>query len=128
MGIYSYSANNDNLIISKIISGFDNKEEKEKKKQIVWIDQNVNNLENKFTLEYLQKVLKDDYKIATLESVNEAFQLFEIKKKVLFYIIVSGRLAEEYFNNYAEKVIDMNILSASTIYCYNESYHKKKLL
>jgi len=101
---------------------------KRKKKQIVWIDQNVNNLENKFTLEYLQKVLKDDYKIATLESVNEAFQLFEIKKKVLFYIIVSGRLAEEYFNNYAEKVIDMNILSASTIYCYNESYHKKKLL
>ena len=76
--------------------------------------------------------MKHDYKITTLESVNEAFQLFEIKKEVfdfrLFYVIVSGRLAEEYFNNYAEKVINMNILSASIIYCYNDSYHKKKLL
>ena len=76
--------------------------------------------------------MKDDYNITTLKSVNEAFQLFEIKKEVfdfrLFYVIVSGRLAEEYFNNYAEKVINMNILSASIIYCYNDSYHKKKLL
>ena len=127
MGIYSNSANDENLKISKVISGYDNKE---KKKQIIWIDQNVDNLENKFTLEYLQKELKDDYNIITLKSVSEAFQLFEIKKKLfyfrLFYVIVSGRLAEEYFNNYAEKVINMNILSASIIYCYNDSYHKKK--
>ena len=129
MGIYSNSANDENLKISKIISGSD---DIMKKKQIIWIDQNVNNLENKLTLEYLQKELKDDYNITTLKSVNEAFQLFEIKKKIfefrLFYVIVSGRLAEEYFNNYAEKVINMNILSASIIYCYNDSYHKKKLL
>ena len=66
-------------------------------------DQNVNNLENKLTLQYLQKELKDDYKIT--ESVNEAFQLFEKIKEIfyfrLFYVIVSGRLAEEYFNNYS---------------------------
>ena len=74
--------------------------------------------------------MKDDYKITTLESVNEAFQLFENMKEIfyfrLFYVIVSGRLAEEYFNNYAEKVINMNILSASIIYCYDDSYHRKK--
>ena len=78
----------------------------------------------------MQKELKDDYKITTLESVNEAFQLFENMKEIfyfrLFYVIVSGRLAEEYFNNYAEKVINMNILSASIIYCYDDSYHRKK--
>ena len=127
MGIYSNSANDENLKISKIISGYDNKEEK---KQILWIDQNIDNLENKFTIEYLQKELKDDYNITTLKSVSEAFYLLEIKKELfsfrLFYVIVSGRLAEEYFNNYAEKVINMNILSASIIYCYNDSYHKKK--
>ena len=103
---------------------------KKKTKQIIWIDQNVNNLENKLTLQYWQKELKDDYKITTLESVNEAFQLFENMKEIfyfrLFYVIVSGRLAEEYFNNYAEKVINMNILSASIIYCYDDSYHRKK--
>ena len=129
MGIYSNSANDENLKISKIISGYDNKEEK---KQILWIDQNIDNLENKFTIEYLQKELKDDYNITTLKSVSEAFYLLEIKKELfsfrLFYVIVSGRLAEEYFNNYAEKVINMNILSASIIYCYNDSYHKKKTI
>ena len=99
-------------------------------KQIVWIDQNVNNAENKFTLEYLKTELKNDYNIITLESVKEAFQLFEIRKTIfefnLFYVIVSGRLAEEFFNKYAEKVIDMNILCAPIIYCFNDSFHKKK--
>ena len=99
-------------------------------KQILWIDQNVNNEENRQTLEYFKNEFKDGYNIITLESVSAAFKLLEILKKVfefrLFYVIVSGRLAEEFFNNYAEKVIDMNILSATIIYCFNDSYHKTK--
>ena len=102
----------------------------ENRKQILWIDQNVNNEENRQTLEYFKNEFKDGYNIITLESVSAAFELLEILKKVfefrLFYVIVSGRLAEEFFNNYAEKVIDMNILSATIIYCFNDSYHKRK--
>jgi hypothetical protein len=102
----------------------------ENRKQILWIDQNVNNKENRQTLEYFKNEFKDGYNIITLESVSAAFKLLEILKKVfefrLFYVIVSGRLAEEFFNNYAEKVIDMNILSATIIYCFNDSYHKTK--
>ena len=107
-------------------------ERKKDSKLIVWIDQNVNNAENKLTLEYLKTELKNDYNIITLESVKEAFQLFEIGKTIfefnLFYVIVSGRLAEEFFNKYAEKVIDMNILCAPIIYCFNDSFHKKKII
>ena len=121
MGIYPNKPNTENFDKSKIESNY---------KQIIWIDQNVNNEENKFTLQYFKSELKNDYNIITLESVKQAFDLFEQEKQIfefnLFYVIVSGRLAEEFFNNYAEKVIDMNILCASIIYCYNDSFHKKK--
>ena len=123
MGIYSNTPNTEEKYKSK----------KEKNsKQIIWIDQNVNNEENKLTLEYFKSELKNGYNIITLESVKEAFQMFEKEKKIfefnLFYVIVSGRLAEEFFNEYAEKVIDTNILCAPIIYCFNDSFHKKKLL
>ena len=112
MGIYSNTPNTENFDKSKIERNY---------KQIIWIDQNVNNEENKFTLQYFKSELKNDYNIITLESVKQAFDLFEQEKQIfefnLFYVIVSGRLAEEFFNNYAEKVIDMNILYASFIYC-----------
>ncbi len=65
--------------------------------------------------------MKNDYNIIILKSVKQAFDLFEQDKQIfefnLFYVIVSGRYAEEFFNNYSEKVIDMNILCASIIYC-----------
>ena len=50
-------------------------------KQILWIDQNVNNEENRQTLEYFKNEFKDDYNIITLESVSAAFKLLEILKK-----------------------------------------------
>ena len=126
MGINSnYSTKKDYSNIAKIILEKDNN-------KIIWIDQNVNNLENKHTLEYFKKELKDNYDIITIESVSETFNLLKnlenIFKFKLLYVIVSGRLAEEFFNNYAEKVIDMNILCASIVYCFNDSFHKKKKL
>ena len=103
---------------------------REDNKKIIGIDQNLNNLENKLTLEYFKKELKANYDIITFESVKEAFNLLKklenIFKFKLVYVIVSGRLAEEFFNNYGEKVMDMNILFASIIYCFNDSFHKKK--
>ena len=53
----------------------------ENRKQILWIDQNVNNEENRQTLEYFKNEFKDDYNIITLESVSAAFKLLEILKK-----------------------------------------------
>ena len=89
MGIYSNAPNTENFDKSKIESNY---------KQIIWIDQNVNNEENRFTLQYFKSELKNDYNIITLESVKQAFDLFEQEKQIfefnLFYVIVSGRLAE----------------------------------
>ena len=123
MGINSnYSTKKDSNITEIVLENDNNK--------IIWIDQNVNNLENKHTLKYFKKELKDNYDIITFESVSETFNLLKKLENVfkfkLLYVIVSGRLAEEFFNNYAEKVIDMNILCASIIYCFNDSFHKKK--
>ena len=53
----------------------------ENRKQILWIDQNVNNEENRQTLEYFKNEFKDGYNIITLESVSAAFKLLEILKK-----------------------------------------------
>ena len=123
MGIYSNYSIKEDSNIAKIGLKKDNN-------KIIWIDQNVNNLENKLTLEYFKKELKANYDIITFESVNEAFNSLKILENIfkfkLVYVIVSGRLAEEYFNNYAEKVKNMNILSASIIYYYDDSYHRKK--
>ena len=89
MGIYPNTPNTENFDKSKIERNY---------KQIIWIDQNVNNEENKFTLQYFKSELKNDYNIITFESVKQAFDLFEQEKQIfefnLFYVIVSGRLAE----------------------------------
>ena len=89
MGIYSNTPNTENFDKSKIESNY---------KQIIWKDQNVNNEENRFTLQYFKSELKNDYNIIILESVKQAFDLFEQEKQIfefnLFYVIVSGRLAE----------------------------------
>ena len=61
MGIYSNTPNTENFDKSKIESNY---------KQIIWIDQNVNNEENRFTLQYFKSELKNDYNIITLESVK----------------------------------------------------------
>ena len=125
MGINSNYSTKKDSNITKIVLEKDNN-------KIIWIDQNVNNLENKHTLIYFKEELKDNYDIITFESVSETFNLLKklenIFKFKLLYVIVSGRLAEEYFNNYAEKVIDMNILCASIVYCFNDSFHKKKTI
>ena len=52
MGIYSNTPNTENFDKSKIESNY---------KQIIWKDQNVNNEENRFTLQYFKSELKNDY-------------------------------------------------------------------
>lgn len=62
-----------------------------KKKNIIWIDSNVYNEENKKTLEILKNNLSD-YDFSIFTTVSSAFS--EIKKNpifhfTLFYVIVS---------------------------------------
>ena len=44
----------------------------------------------------------------------------------MFYIVVSGRLAEEYYNEYVKITEKYNIIAASIVYCYKQKYHETK--
>ena len=101
----------------------------ENKDSIIWIDQNVVNKENKTTYEtYKPKLL--NYNFICFKSVQKAFKFIKKKKNYfefrLFYTIVSGRLAEEFYTEYVKFIDDYNIISANIVYCMNQEYHEKK--
>ena len=77
-----------------------------KKKKVLWIDQNIDSEENKYTYEEFTNSLPD-FDIIKCKSVKEAFNFveknYEVFKFKLFYVIVSGTLSEEFFNLYVKK-------------------------
>ena len=74
------------------------------KDAIIWIDSNIDNFENKNTYnEYISKF--DNFNFIRFSSVKKAIKFisentyFEFR---LTYAIVSGRLAEEFYNEYVK--------------------------
>ena len=98
-------------------------------KIILWIDKNMNTFDNKSTLEYFKVNLKN-FSIKTFESVSYAFKEIKNNKNIyefnLFYVIVSGSLAEEFFTVYAKETQKINIIAATIVYCFNQKYHENK--
>ena len=99
------------------------------KETIIWLDKNVFNKENKFIHEvYLPRF--DKFNFLCFTSVKELISF--ITKKLnyfefrLFYIIVSGRLAEEFYNEYVKITEKYNIIAATIVYCFNQKYHETK--
>ena len=91
-------------------------------KRIIWIDKDINNKEYQYT--YYEFVYNlPDYQILRVESVKEAFDIirdpnnYNQYKFKLFYIIISGELSEEFFNEYMRKILEFHILAATIIYC-----------
>ena len=91
-----------------------------KKKKVIWIDQNIENKENKYTYQELTSSLPE-YDIIKSKSVQQTFDIivknYEDYKFRLFYVIVSGTLSEEFFNEYVKKSLELHILCATIIYC-----------
>ena len=91
------------------------------KEAILWIDENVNKPENKETYKrYLPKL--KNFNFISFSSVKNAIDF--IKKHDyfdfrLFYVIVSGSLAENFFNEYVKLSEKKNIVAATTVYCFN---------
>ena len=99
------------------------------KECIIWLDQNVFNDENKATYKFY-KFFLSNFNFLCFTSVDSLFS-FIIKKKNyfefrLFYIVVSGSLAEEYFSKYVKNSEKYNILAASIVYCLHPIYHEMK--
>ena len=82
------------------------------KETIIWIDANIYNFENKNTYEQYNSKFKK-FNFIRFSSVSKAINYitrnsyFEFR---LTYAIVSGKLAEEFFNEYV-KISEKKILS-----------------
>ena len=111
----------------------------ERIKRIIWIDEKNIQCDGRDPGEFFEIHNTELY---LCNSVKNAFNLIEnsqeevkkgnisyYKKKFefnLFYVIISGSLAEEYYKELISKTKILNILPATIIYCKNVEYHKKK--
>ena len=99
------------------------------KNAILWLDQNVYNFENIITYyDYLEKL--KDYNFLRFTSVDQLFKYignnlnyFEFRH---FYVIVSGRLAESFYNEYLIASQKYNIIADTIVYCFRQKYHETK--
>ena len=95
---------------------------------IFWIDKNIKTEENQNYLKELQKEFPS-YKKETFDSIeNLEYFLKKEKKEYDFkfiYIIISGSLAEKFFNSY--NIFDYTtIIAATIVFCGNKSFHSSK--
>lgn len=99
-----------------------------KKECIIWIDANINNKENQETYKNNRKKLKN-FNFIRFSSVKCAINFINENKYFdfrLVYAIVSGRLAEEFFNEYVKISETKNVVIATTVYCFKKKYHEQK--
>ena len=100
---------------------------------IFWLDQNVYNEDNKYTYEkYLPKL--KNFNFFCFTSVDDLINYIQNKDNINyfefkpFYVIVSGRLAENFCNEYV-KLIERQkyrIIANIIVYCFLQKEHEKK--
>ena len=99
------------------------------RRNIFWIDNDINNDLNQKYLKFLDDNLKDvykSYKIKTFDSL-EKFELYLKSDKDLpnfpfIYVILGENLADDYFNRYV-LLQEPNIIAATIVFCKNKDYH-----
>ena len=100
-----------------------------KKETIIWLDQNIYNRENKFIYERYFPKLKE-FNFFRFTSVEDLIKYIEENssyfKFKLFYVIVSGRLAESFYNEYVKISEKYNTIANTTVYCFKQKYHESK--
>ena len=98
------------------------------KKFIFWIDKNIKNNQNQNYLKQLNKEFPS-YVKETFTSIENLENFLKLKKKEydfkFIYIIISGSLAEEFFNRY-NLFTHTTIIAATIVFCSNKSFHSSK--
>jgi len=96
---------------------------------IFWVDQNMENDENQKYLKLLQ-IEFPIYEIKTFISINSCESFLKKEKQKydfkFIYFIVSGSLAEKFFDRY-NLFTYTNIIAAAIVFCGNKNYHSSKL-
>ena len=98
---------------------------KENNKIVIWIDKNNDKKENKEYLDIYSDVLKD-FSFILVTSVNDGYIKLSKFSFQLVYVILSGRLAEEFLDLYEENLQQFDIITLNIIFCYNSELHKSK--
>lgn len=110
-------------------------------KRIIWIDKNINNIENKSFLEIFQLGI-NNAKFYPVDSIEKAFNLIENQKEKiiddnknervvkvfqfrLFYVIISGSLSNDFFREYVNATKKLTIISSNIIFCSDETKHMR---
>ena len=96
-----------------------------KTKNVVWIDQNNNGPENKRYLQICSEALKN-FSFTLVTSVKEGYECLSKFKFELIYVILSGRLAEEFLDIYEENLQKLHIITLNIIFCFNRKFHETK--
>ena len=94
-------------------------------KNVIWIDQNNDKSENKGYLKHYSKKLHN-FSFTLVTSVKEGYSCLSKYKFKLVYVILSGRLAEEFLDIYEENLQKLTVLTLNIIFCFNGEYHKSK--
>jgi hypothetical protein len=94
-------------------------------KHVIWIDQNNGKEENKGYLKRYSEELKD-FSFTLVTSVQEGYSLLSKFRFEIIYIILSGRLAEEFLDIYEENLQRLTVLTLNIIFCFNGKYHELK--
>ena len=94
-------------------------------KNVVWIDQNNDGPENKRYLQICSEVLKN-FSFTLVTSVKEGYECLSKFKFKLVYVILSGRLAEEFLDIYEENLQKLDIITLNIIFCFNGKFHETK--
>ena len=92
---------------------------------VIWIDQNNNQKENKEYLKIYSKELTN-FKFTLVTSIEDGYSCLEKLGFQLIYIILSGRLAEEFLDSYEENLKKMSVVTLNIIFCYNGKFHSSK--
>lgn len=95
------------------------------KKNVLWIDQNNGKEENKRYIQIYSKELKD-FSFYLVTSVEEGYLFLGTLEFGLVYVILSGRLAEEFLDIYEENLRKSSVLTLNIIFCFDWKYHQSK--
>ena len=94
-------------------------------KIVVWIDENNIKAGNQEYLDSYSDDLKD-FSFILVNSFNQGYIELSKLSFQLVYVILSGRLAEEFLDIYEENLLIFNIITLNIIFCSNSELHKSK--
>ena len=89
-------------------------------KHVIWIDQNNGEKENEGYLNRYSEELKD-FSFTLVTSVQEGYSLLSKFRFEIIYIILSGRLAEEFLDIYEENLQRLTVLTLNIIFVLTEN-------